>query len=279
MPGAVKGGQIHEVAQDDHRRSRNRDSRALNPSVRDAVRVMAERKIGAVPVLDGERLGRDSLRTRRAHARRRHRVRSRRDNGRRRDVLRASWWPTPGRELRDVPEPDAGGTCPARHRPGPGGASPGLCRCGTSWPWTSARRTRPLALFPGNLRDVSDVRLQGLNYALIVELLVPRHLDGLELRLLDVFGSSSEPSSARMRSRRSMKRRVAVDVGKLLKQCDGDVFGVGPFHGVTSSSAIFPAGLAELNTAAFLHVIAGIIGSSQTTSPLTTAWQPRRGAP
>ena len=75
-------------------------------------------------------------------------------------------------------------------------------------------------------------------------------------------GSSSKPSSASTRSRRSVNRtRQRIDVRELLGERDADVFGVGPLHRahlLGASAAAAGSRLAELDAAALLHVVARV---------------------
>src|SRR4051794_11476926 len=71
----------------------------------------------------------------------------------------------------------------------------------------------------------------------VLPFFVPRHLDGLELRLVGGLGIvveavKRENAVAEVRE----PDRQGIDVGELLGQRDADVFGVGPLHGVTPSA-------------------------------------------
>ena len=89
---------------------------------------------------------------------------------------------------------------------------------------------------------------------------MPRHLDGLELRLVRRLGVVVEAVEREHAvAQVGEPDRQRIDVRELLGERDPDVFGVGPLHGVDLLGlAILPVGLAELDAAAFLHVVPGV---------------------
>ncbi len=109
--------------------------------VRAAARLMADRNIGAVPVLDGDRLA--GIFSERDVLTRVVAVGCDPDTTRVGDVMSSELVVAgSGRELRGVPGPDAArlmsdtSSCWIRD------VWRGLCRCGTCWRWTSTRRTK-----------------------------------------------------------------------------------------------------------------------------------------